>query len=107
MLDFALALPVEICQALGKRCRARRLLLNLSVSDLAGRVGISDRTLGSFERSGRCTLETFVRVLEALNALPDLAGVLVSESRSIHAMRQKSAAVERKRAYPLQRKGAE
>jgi len=107
MVDFALALPDEICAELGKRVRSRRLTLNLPVEELALRVGISDKTLSNFERTGRCTLETFVRILESLNALPDLATVLVTQSRSIDDMRQKAAVSTRQRAYTKTRKSAQ
>ena len=104
MVDFTLALPEEICQEMGRRARARRVALNVSVEELAQRVGISNNTLGNFERTGRCTLETFVRVLEMLNALPDLASVLVTQTRSIEDMRQKAAVSTRQRAYTKTRK---
>jgi len=107
MVDFALGLPDEICAELGKRARSRRLTLNLPVEELALRVGISDKTLSNFERTGRCTLETFVRILESLNALPDLATVLVTQSRSIDDMRQKAAVSTRQRAYTKTRKSAQ
>lgn len=104
MVDFALALPEEVCLEMGRRVRARRLALNISVDELAQRVGISNNTLGNFERTGRCTLETFVRILEALNALADLALVLVTRAHSIEDMRQKAAASTRQRAYTKTRK---
>ena len=78
--------------------------MNISVDELAQRVGISSNTLGNFERTGRCTLETFVRILEALNALPDLTSVLVTQSRSIEDMRLKAAVSSRQRAYTKSRK---
>jgi len=106
MVDFALAIPAEVCTALGERARARRLMLNLSVEELAARVGISDKTLSNFERTGRCTLETFVHVLEALNALPDLQNVLLTQSQSIEDMRQKAEVRTRQRAYTKVRKVA-
>lgn len=104
MVDFALAVPDEVCVAFGERARARRLMLNLSVDELAARVGISNKTLGNFERTGRCTLETFVRVLEALGALPDLQNVLLTQSSTIEDMRQKAAVRTRQRAYTKARK---
>jgi len=106
MVDFALALPEEVCSELGQRARARRLALNVSVDELAQRVGISNKTLGNFERTGRCTLETFVRILEALNALSDLSPVLVMQSRSIAGMRQKAEVATRQRAYTRDRKSS-
>lgn len=104
MVDLALALPEEICREMGQRARTRRVSLNVSVGELAERVGISSNTLGNFERTGRCTLETFVRILEALNALPDLSSVLVTQPRSIEDMRQNAAAGTRQRAYSKTRK---
>jgi len=98
MLDMSLALPEEVCLELGHRARARRLALNVSVEELSARIGVSDRTLRSFELTGRCTLGTFVRVLEVLNALPDLQPVLVTEVRSIDDMRRKTRVPQRKRA---------
>lgn len=106
MVDFALAIPDEICAIFGARARARRLTLNLSVEELAARVGISIKTLSNFERTGRCTFETFVRVLEALDALPDLQNVLVTHSLTIEDMRQKAAVRTRQRAYSKARKVA-
>jgi len=99
MADFSLALPDEVCLELGQRARVRRLALNVSVDEMAQRVGISNKTLGNFERSGRCTLETFVRILEALNAMSDLSEVLVMQSKSIEDMRQKAEVSTRQRAY--------
>ncbi len=106
MVDFTIAFPDEVCATLGERTRFRRLMLNLSVEELAARVGISDKTLSNFERTGRCTLETFARVLEALGALPDLQNVLVTHSITIDDMRQKAAVRTRQRAYTKARKVA-
>ena len=106
MADFAIAIPAEVCAELGDRARTRRLMLNLSADELAARVGISTKTLSNFERTGRCTLETFVRILEALNALPDLASVLVTQARSIEDMRQQAAVSTRQRAYTKTRKSS-
>ncbi len=99
MPDFSLAIPTEICAELGARARARRIQQNVSVDELAARIGVSNKTLGNFERTGRCTLETFVRVLEALNATAELQPVLVTQSRSIEDMRAKASTSTRQRAY--------
>jgi transcriptional regulator with XRE-family HTH domain len=107
MADFAIAIPAEVCAELGDRARTRRLMLNLSADELAARVGISTKTLSNFERTGRCTLETFVRVLETLSALTDLQNVLSNDAGSIEGMRQKSAVRSRQRAYPKTRKTAQ
>ena len=109
MVDFAILLPDEICIALGLRARARRIFLNLSVDEMAARIGVASKTLGNFERTGRCTLGTFVRVLEALNAAADLQSVLeTNQPRSIEQMRAKAKAnaAPRQRAYRQSRVGA-
>lgn len=98
MPDFSLAMPHEICAELGQRARTRRLALNLPSLELAARIGVSDKTLRNFEQTGRCTLETFVRVLEALNALSDMQSVLVTQTTSIRDMRQQAEGRQRKRA---------
>lgn len=99
MPDFSIALPHEVCSELGQRVRTRRLALNLPTQELAARVGVSDKTLRNFEQTGRCTLETFVRVLEALNTLADMQDVLITPNTSIQDMRQKALA----QAKPRQR----
>ena len=106
MADFSLAIPEEVCVTFGQRARARRLMLNLSVEELAARVGISIKMLSNFERMGRCTFETFVRVLEALDALPDLQNVLITHSLNIEDMRLRAAVRTRQRAYSKARKVA-
>jgi len=102
MPDISLALPDEVCTELGRRARARRLALNVPVEELAARIGVSDKTLRSFELTGRCTLVTFVRILEALNALADLQSVLVTQTRSIEDMRVQAQSRQRKRAFKKQ-----
>ena len=99
MADLSLSHPNEICAELGTRARARRVGRNISVDELAQRMGVSGKTLGNFERTGRCTLDTFVRVLEALNATTDLQTVLLAPNRSIEDMRAKAATPVRQRAY--------
>jgi transcriptional regulator with XRE-family HTH domain len=99
MPDFSLALPDEICLELGARARARRVMLNVSVDEMAERIGMSSRALGNFERTGKCTLSTFVRILEALNALPDLQPVLITQTQTIESMRAQAATATRQRAY--------
>ncbi len=98
MPNLSLALPDEVCVELGQRARVRRLALNLPAEELAARIGVSDKTLRSFELTGRCTLTTFVRILEALNALADLQQVLVTQTRSIEDMRVHAQVRQRKRA---------
>jgi len=96
-MNFSLALPEEICTELGHRVRARRLMLNISAQELGQRAGLSTVTLSNLERTGKCTLETFIRVLEVLGATNDLESVLIMQSHSIEDMKAKEATQSRKR----------
>lgn len=98
-MDFSLLLPVEISAELGRRIRARRVFLNISIEELARRIGFSDQTLSACERTGNCTLTNFARILEALDAAHELQHVLQPQTKSIAAMREQSALKTRKRAY--------
>jgi transcriptional regulator with XRE-family HTH domain len=98
-MKFSLALPHEICIELGKRTRARRLMLNFSLEELAQRTGLSPVTLSHLEHTGKCTLETFIRVLEVFNATHDLETILSTPLHSVEEMKTKHALSTRKRAY--------
>lgn len=80
------------------RARIRRIAMNVSVDEMAQRIGVSSKTLGNFERSGRCTLETFLRILDTFNASSDMQSVLLTQTRTIEEMRLKVASSTRKRA---------
>ncbi len=90
-------MPQEICAELGARARARRVHMNVSVEEMAYRIGVSDQTLSNFERTGKCTLVTFVRVLKSLNATPDLQEVLARQA--LEDMRTEFTVSARQRAY--------
>lgn len=102
-MDFGLAIPDEVCAELGARARTRRVQLNLSIEEMAHRTGLSELTISKFERSGRSTLATFVRVLESLNAVSEMQPVLAGQTRSIEEMRNKVAVHTRQRAYTKKR----
>lgn len=102
MADFSISLPGEICAELGARARVRRVALNISIDELASRLDVSSKTVGSFERTGRCTLDTFIRILEALKATSELQSVLVPKNKSLEEMRLNSKTSTRQRAYKKQ-----
>jgi len=53
---------------MGERLRALRLSRNLTQRELAEKGGLSLRALNNLEAGSGSTLESFVRVLKALNA---------------------------------------
>jgi transcriptional regulator with XRE-family HTH domain len=61
--------PDELQTVLGERLRALRLSHNFSQRELADKSGVSLRALHNLEAGAGSTLETFLRVLKALNAV--------------------------------------
>lgn len=95
---LALASPAEILQTLGERLRAQRLAQGLPQRELAQMAGLSAGALGKLERDGQCSLETLVRVTQALGLAHELDGLFVLQRRSIAQMEQAEAASRRQRA---------
>lgn len=61
---------------MGRRLRRVRLSLNMPVSTLAERSGVSTRTIMRIEKGEGATLENMVRVLRGLGRLPALDAFL-------------------------------
>jgi transcriptional regulator with XRE-family HTH domain len=95
-MHFELFTSQEIVAELGQRLRAQRLLQNLQQDELASRAGISERALRNLERSGRATLDNFVRVVVALGLAEELSRIFELKLKSIKAM--EAASVKRQRA---------
>jgi transcriptional regulator with XRE-family HTH domain len=99
---FDLASAEEIGKALAQRLRALRLQQALSQAELAARAGVSPRSLRNLELSGQATLETFLRIAQALGRVADLENVFELKIHSIRAL--EAASKERQRA-PKRRAG--
>ena len=98
MLDFHFASSDEIVQALGQRLRAQRLSRLMPQAELARRAGVALGSVKQLESSGNTTLQTWVRVLQALSLTDEIAGLLqLKPSTSIAAMESAELA-QRKRA---------
>lgn len=97
-MELILALPAEIQQALGARLRAQRLAQDLSQRDLARMAGLSLGALRKLEQDGRCSLETLVRVVQALGLVEELEGLFVLKRQSIAQMERAEAVGQRRRA---------
>lgn len=68
--------PEEVEHLLSTRVRELRLLAGWKQSSLAARAGVSLPTLRRFERTGRTTLASFLRICHALGQLDALAELL-------------------------------
>jgi transcriptional regulator with XRE-family HTH domain len=99
---FSLASIPEISRELGQRLRKLRLQQGVAQGELAARAGLSERALRNLEGNGQATLDTFLRVTQALGRATDLDSILEVKVQSIREM--ELASRERHRA-PRSRTG--
>ncbi len=97
-MGFKLSTPSEVLQALGARLRAQRLAQELSQRDLAQMAGLSLGALRKLEHDGQCSLETWVRAVQALGLVGELDDLFVLERQSINQMERAEEASRRQRA---------
>lgn len=97
-MAFVLSVPAEIMSVLGTRLRAQRLAQALSQRDLAQMAGLSLGALRKLEHDGQCSLETLIRVIQALGLVEELEDLFVLKRQSIVQMEQTEAVSQRKRA---------
>jgi transcriptional regulator with XRE-family HTH domain len=84
--DFALATCDEILRELGVRLREQRLAQSLKQSELAAMAGVSVGTVKKLEHSGVSSLESVVRVVQALGLSGELQGLFLLQRQSIAQM---------------------
>lgn len=98
-IDYTLASADAIEADLGRRLEAIRLGANINQTQLAERAGVSRRTITRLENGGGVSVDTLVRVMQALGLADRLAELLPDPSvRPIDRVRLKGR--ERKRARP-------
>lgn len=71
MVSFVMMTPPEIEEHIAKQARLKRLSLNLSQQSLSERSGVSFGVLKKFERTGKISLESLLKIAFALDALSD------------------------------------
>ena len=87
MLNFTFSTQQEICEELGKRLRIRRMGLNMTQAEVAALAGVSKGTVSNIEKHGQGTLESLVRVLQALGMTKELQPLFQSKPTSIEQLR--------------------
>jgi transcriptional regulator with XRE-family HTH domain len=100
VLHFGFATTDEIAIELAGRLRAHRLAQDLQQSELAARAGISEKTVRTFERTGRVSLDVFLRIVSALGlaeSLSDLFALKVNSIRDMELAEQKRMRARRRR----------
>jgi transcriptional regulator with XRE-family HTH domain len=63
--------PKEIAEHIAKQAKVKRLSFNLSQNSLSERSGVSVGTLKKFERTGKISLESLLRIALTLDALEE------------------------------------
>ena len=97
-MAFSLSTPAEILHSLGVRLREQRLAQSLTQRELAQMAGLSLGALRKLETDGQCSLETLVRVAQALGLLETLEDLFVLKRQSIAQMEQAEVVSRRQRA---------
>jgi transcriptional regulator with XRE-family HTH domain len=68
--------PIEVAKSLAARHRQVRKQLKLSQEEMAERSGVSLGTLKRFERTGKISLESLLKLLHLLGRLSELNSLL-------------------------------
>lgn len=95
---FNLASADEVLQTLGQRLRIQRLAQGLPQRELAQMAGLSLGALRKLESSGQSSLETMIRVVQALGLVDELEDLFVLKRQSIAQMERAESAAQRQRA---------
>lgn len=91
MFDFGLSTVDEIAQELGRRLKTARLAQGLQQGELASRAGVSRATVTALENHGRSTLNSLIRVVQALGLEQDLQPLFEFKVESIAQMEHAEA----------------
>lgn len=83
MLDFTFAAASELCKEIALRVKAQRMRLELSQPELAQRAGVALGTVSGFEKTGKATLETALRLIVALGLTKELEPLFLQQPTSI------------------------
>ncbi len=97
-MTLTLASIDETLTLLGARLRAQRLAQGLPQRELAHMAGLSLGAVRKLEASGQCSLETLIRVVQALGLAGELEDLFVLKRQSIAQMEQAEAVGQRQRA---------
>ncbi len=75
-IDFKIATPEQIIKSMGETLAQIRLSRNITQDELAANAGISPRTLSRLETGEKASMDTFVRLMQALGLQEHLATLL-------------------------------
>ena len=72
--------PVEVAQEIAKRAQEKRLFFNYSQQSLSEKSGVSLGVIKKFERTGKISLESLLKLAVVLESLPDFSGLFKKTS---------------------------
>jgi transcriptional regulator with XRE-family HTH domain len=104
IIDNSYKTPDELQAVLGERLRALRLSRNFTQRELAEKAGLSLRALHHLEAGAGSTIETFLRVLKALNAVDTIKTLVPQPNVSPLAM-LKNDGMPRRASHPRVKQG--
>jgi putative transcriptional regulator len=106
-IDFSVANSKQIEAMLCKRIEDIRLSRNMTQKKLASEAGVSLRTIGRLEKGAGISLDTFIRVLMALDIQQNLKIVLPDPSiRPVDRIGFKGGQRKRARPGPSEKKSS-
>jgi len=70
-----LSTPAEILHVIAKQAQAKRLALNMTQKTLSDRSGVSFGVIKKFERTGKISLESLLKIALVLDALEACANI--------------------------------
>ena len=82
MAAMMLISPQEVVFGLAKRAQKKRLSLNFSQKTLAERSGVSLASLKVFERSGKISLESLLKIALVLDSLEEFTALFKDVSEA-------------------------
>jgi transcriptional regulator with XRE-family HTH domain len=80
MMPLNFYTPHEILLQIALRAKEKRLFLNLSQKSLSDRSGVSFGVIKKFERTGKISLESLLKLAFVLDALNEFAGLFSPKS---------------------------
>lgn len=104
-MSFILMPPNEVLEALGQRVREQRLAQSLPQRELAQMAGLSLGALRKLESSGQSSMETLIRVVQALGLVDELSELFVLKRQSIADMDLAESVGQRQRATRRRKPG--
>ena len=75
MVDFNLITPNDLLSQIAERAREKRLSLNLTQASLSERSGVSLGVLKKFERTGKISWESLLKLALVLDSLSEFAAL--------------------------------